>query len=168
MTATRDNLITALNGGTPDITPLTFYSWMAEDFLTDEWKRLYDVGLGICHHCRIVEEVMHGVKETKRQETRGGETHVIEMRETPKGTIQQVHKDGWCIEHWLKSPQDYRIMTWITENTELVRRYEVFEEGEEMVGDWGLAVVLGSRTPAMTINVDWAGTEQFCMDLASV
>lgn len=166
MTATRDNLITALNGGTPDITPLTFYSWMAEDFLTDEWKRLYDVGLGICHHCRIVEEVMHGVKETKRQETRGGETHVIEMRETPKGTIQQVHKDGWCIEHWLKSPQDYRIMTWITENTELVRRYEVFEEGEEMVGDWGLAVVLGSRTPAMTINVDWAGTEQFCMDLA--
>ena len=166
MTTTRDNLIAALNGQTPDITPLSFYSWMTEDFLTDEWKRLYDAGLGICHHCRIVEEVMHGVRETTRHEKRGGETYVIQTRETPKGTIRHVHKDGWCIEHWLKTPQDYRVMIWITENTELVPRYEVFEQGQEMVGDWGVAVVLASRTPAMTINVDWAGTERFCMDLA--
>jgi len=41
---TRENLITALNGDVPDITPLSFYSWMAEDFLTDDWKRLYDLG----------------------------------------------------------------------------------------------------------------------------
>jgi hypothetical protein len=32
------------------------------------------------------------------------------MRETPKGAIQQVYKNGWCVEHWLKSPEDYRIM----------------------------------------------------------
>ena len=166
MATTRENLTTALNGETPDITPLSFYSWMADDFLTDDWKRLYDAGLGICHHCRIVEEVMHGVQESTEQETRGGETYVIQIRETPKGTIRQVHKDGWCIEHWLKTPQDYSIMTWITENTELVPQYELFEQGREMVGDWGVAVVLGSRTPAMTINVDWAGTEQFCMDIA--
>ena len=163
---TRENLITALNGGTPEITPLSFYSWMAPDFLTDEWKRLYDRGLGICHHCRIIDEVMHGVKETRGQEVRGGETYVIEERETPQGVLRQVHRDGWCIEHWLKTPQDYRIMTWITENTELVPRFEVFAQGEEQVGAWGVAVVLASRTPAMSINVDWAGTEQFCMDIA--
>lgn len=166
MTTTRERLTTALNGGTPDITPLSFYSWMTDDFLTDAWKRLYDQGLGICHHCRIVDEVMHGVTETQKTETRDGGTYVIDTRETPIGSIRQVHRDGWCIEHWLKSPSDYRVMTWITENTELMPRYEVFEEGEAHVGDWGVAVVLAARTPAMTINVDWAGTERFCLDLA--
>ena len=163
---TRDNLITALDGGTPEVTPLSFYSWMASDFLTDEWKRLYDLGLGICHHCQVVREGQHGVKETRAQTTRDDGTYVIEEKATPQGTIRQVHRDGWCIEHWLKTPQDYRVMTWITENTELVPCYEAFAEGEDKVGFWGLAVIWASRTPAMTINVDWAGTEQFCMDLA--
>ena len=35
-----------------------------------------------------------------------------------------------------------------------------------MVGENGVVVVLASRTPLMRINVDWAGTEQFCLDLA--
>lgn len=163
---TRENLMTALNGGVPDTTPLSFYSWMADDFLTDDWKRLYEAGLGICHHCRVVEEVPHGVTETRKEEVRRSDTYVIEKKKTPEGTIQQVHKNGWCIEHWLKTPQDYRVMTWITKHTELVPCYDVFDQGEAMVGDWGVAVVLASRTPAMSINVDWAGTEQFCMDLA--
>lgn len=163
---TRDNLITALNGGTPELTPLSFYSWMVPDFLTDEWKRLYDQGLGICHHCRVVNEVLHGVKETRTEEKRDDGSYVIEEKATPQGTIRQVYRDGWCIEHWLKTPQDYQVMTWITENTELVPCYEALDEGEAMVGSWGLAVIWASRTPAMSINVDWAGTEQFCIDLA--
>jgi len=110
--------------------------------------------------------VAHDVKETCTEEKRGSETYVIQTKETPEGTIRQVHKDGWCIEHWLKTPRDYQVMTWITEHTELVPCYEVFDRGEALVGDRGVAVVLASRTPAMTINIDWAGTEQFCMDLA--
>lgn len=163
---TRDNLITALNGGTPEQTPLSFYSWMVPDFLTDEWKRLYDQGLGICHHCRVVNEIRHGVTETRSETVREDGTYVIQEKVTPRGTIRQVHRDGWCIEHWLKTPQDYQVMTWITENTELLPCYEAFAKGEELVGAWGLAVIWASRTPAMTINVDWSGTEQFCMDLA--
>lgn len=163
---TRDNLIAALNGETPDQTPLSFYSWMTDDFLTDEWKRLYDQGLGICHHCKVVEEIRHGVEETRTEEVRNGERYVIETMKTPVGTISQMHQDGWHREYWIKSAADYKVMTWIMENTELVPRYDVFEKGEAAVGDWGLAVVLASRTPAMMINVDWAGTELFCMDVA--
>ncbi len=163
---TRENLIMALEGGTPEVTPLSFYSWMADDFLTEDWTRLYEAGLGICHHCKIVDEKVHGMTETRQETVRDGDTYVIEQKETSEGTIRQVHKNGWCIEHWLKMPQDYRIMTWITEHTELIPRYEVFHQGEAMVGQWGVAVVLASRTPAMSINVDWAGTEQFCLDVA--
>ena len=39
------------------------------------------------------------------------------------------------------------------------------------MGEYGLTVVTGSgnwlhRSPLMKINIDWAGTEQFCMDAA--
>jgi hypothetical protein len=163
---TRENLITALEGGTPQRTPLSVYSWMADDFLADKWKRLYDRGLGICHHCEVIEEIVEGVKEMRVEETRSDGTYLIERKETPVGSLQQVHRDGWQIEYWIKTPADYKVMTWIMEHTELVPRYEVFEKGNEAVGDWGLAVILASRTPAMKINVDWAGTEQFCMDVA--
>lgn len=163
---TRENLMTALEGKTPERTPLSFYSWMAEDFLADEWKRLYDLGLGICHHCSVIEERVEGITETVLEEKRGDGVYRIERKETPVGTLQQVHRDGWQIEYWIKTPADYRVLTWITEHTELVPRYEVYEKGDQDVGDWGVAVIRASRTPAMQINVDWAGTEQFCLDVA--
>jgi hypothetical protein len=171
---TRENLITALDGNEPEITPLTFYSWMVtmdkkenEHLLfEDKWKRLYDIGLGICHHVRVIKEVQHGVQnsiETKRVGSDIIETHI---KQTPVGTIKQSFKNGWHHEYWIKSHEDYKIMTWIMKNTELVPCYEEFHRGEEIVGNNGLAVILASRTPAMSINVDWAGTEQFCMDVA--
>ena len=53
---TRENIIAALEGNVPETTPFTFYSWMvtedkAENFnrlFSDEWKKLYDLGLGGC------------------------------------------------------------------------------------------------------------------------
>ena len=170
----RENLITALNGETPDKTPLSFYSWMVTDdkpenehrLFQDQWKRLYDMGLGICHHVRVIKEIQHGVKDSVKVTTEGKNTVTTYIKETPVGTIQQASKNGWHHEYWIKTPADYKVMTWIMENTELVADYEAFEKGEELVGDNGLAVILASRTPAMMINVDWAGTELFCMDVA--
>ena len=62
-------------------------------------------------------------------------------------------------------------MQWIVEHTELRPRYERFAEHEAVLGEYGLTVVTGSgnwlhRSPLMKINIDWAGTEQFCMDAA--
>lgn len=172
--STRDNIVTTLNGGTPEKTPLTFYSWMVtmdkkenEHLLfEDQWKRLYDMGLGICHHVYVIKEKQHGV--TDRIETTKCGSDVIEthIKETPVGTIEQVFRNGWHHEYWLKSPADYKVMTWITENTELIPCYDEFERGEQLIGDLGVCVIRASRTPAMMINVDWAGTEQFCMDVA--
>jgi hypothetical protein len=172
--STRENIITALNGDTPNVTPLTFYSWMVtmdkkekEPLLfEDQWKRLYDMGLGICHHVRVIKEVQHGVKDRVETQRVGTDTIETHIKETPVGTIRQSFKNGWHHEYWIKSPQDYKVMSWIMDNTELVPCYEEFHRGEDLVGDHGLAVMLASRTPAMSINVDWAGTEQFCMDVA--
>jgi len=171
---TRENIITALNGDVPEITPLTFYSWMVtidkkenEHLLfTDQWKRLYEMGLGVCHHVRVTREIQHGVKNSLETNKIGSDVIEVHTKDTPVGTIEQTFKNGWHQEYWIKTPDDYKVMTWITENTELVPCYDQFELGEELVGNDGISIILASRTPAMNINVDWAGTEQFCLDLA--
>ncbi len=57
-------------------------------------------------------------------------------------------------------------MKWIVENTEQSTCYEQYEKQLQRIADYGIIVLLGSRTPAMSICVDWAGVETFCMDVA--
>ncbi len=163
---TRECLTEALNGGTPDWTPLSFYSWMVPDVTADPIRRLLDQGLGLCHHCTTVAHVEHGVENTEDERIEGCDHYRIYRKETPVGTIQRVTRNGWHHEDWLKTPEDYKVRQWVVEHTELVPVYEAFERAEEVAGDHGVAVVTGSRTPAMSINVDWAGTQQFCLDVA--
>ena len=172
--AIREDIVTALNGGIPQVTPLTFYSWMITKnqkenehlLFSDSWKRLYDLGLGICHHVRTVKEIQHGVRDKVQTRKAGSDVFEIHIKQTPVGSIQQSFRNGWHHEYWLKSPQDYKVMTWITEHTELVPCYDEFGHGTDLVKDRGIVIIIASRTPAMSINVDWAGTERFCLDMA--
>ena len=163
---TRELLTTTLNGETPEITTFSLYSGMMDDPTSDRWRRLHDQGLGIIEHCSVVRHIEHGVKNTFEEKRDGSNHYRIHKKETPVGTIQQVHLNGWHYESFIKTPEDYKVMQWITENTELVSCYEEYEKAEAIAGDYGVVILSASRTPAMSINVDWAGTEQFCLDVA--
>ena len=170
----RQLLTDALNGGTPAMTPLSFGSWMTGDpysddpnhLFADNWQRLYDLGLGFSHHCAVTRQVEHGVEETVETERRDGSVYTIRRKRTPVGSLQQVKSGEWVIEHWIKTPRDYKIMQWIVEHTEQTPCYEEYEKQLQRIGDYGVIVLFGSRTPAMSINIDWAGVETFCRDLA--
>ena len=164
MTA-RELLTTVLDGGTPERTPLSIYNWMT-DLKDDRWRRLVDQGLGLCHHGGTCAHIEHDVKATYEEKVDGNSRYVISRKETPVGTLRNVSLNGWHHEAWVKTPKDYKIRQWIVEHTELVPDYKGFEELDKAAGDTGIAIVTGSRTPAMSINVDWAGTQQFCMDVA--
>jgi hypothetical protein len=171
----RNDIELALDGQVPEKTPLTFYSWMVTGdcddknvlLFSDPWKRLCDMGLGICHHCRIIKEIQHGVTNSIETQHAGNDVIEIHTKETPVGSLRQVFKNGWHLEYWIKTPQDYKILTWVMNNTELVCSPDVYEKTQSMLGQQGIAVILASRTPVMSINIDWVGTEQFCMDLVS-
>jgi hypothetical protein len=170
----RDCLITALNGLEPEITPLSFYSWMVSNsdpadpvvLMSDPWRRLYELGLVICQHVCVIEAREHDVKEQWQEFTEGTDHYKVHTKTTPVGAVREVFKNGWHIEYFIKSPQDYKIFRWIAEHTELSPNYPAYAQNEELVKDYGIVVIRASRTPAMSINVDWAGTEQFCMDMA--
>jgi hypothetical protein len=137
----------------------------------DDWKRLLDRGLGVTCHCELVAAVEHGVETIEEDRQENGDTFHVVRKRTPEGEIRKVTRNGWHQEDWIKEPRDYRVVRWIVENTELQPRYERFARYEAVVGDYGLTLVTGSgnwlhRTPLMKINIDWAGTEQFCGDVA--
>ncbi len=179
MTA-RENIIDALEGKTPEKTPLTIYDWNMGAVTPDElekkmnepaWRRLLDMGLSVRAHCPVVKAVEHGVEVSVQEARAGGSVYRTEIKKTPMGNIRRVTRDGWHHEDWLKTPEDYRIMRWIVEHTALVPQYDTFEQAEAVVGDQGVAILTGAgnwrhRTPLMTINIDLAGTKQFCLDLA--
>jgi hypothetical protein len=180
MATTRDNLKAVLEGGTPERSPLSIYDWnmggitvdeLAARMKEDAWKRLLDLGLGVTAHCEIIEGLEHGVKTICEERQENGATLRIVRKHTPEGEIRKVTRNGWHTEDWIKEPRDYRIVRWIVEHTELLRRYERFAACEEVVGHRGLTILTGSgnwlhRTPLMKINIDWAGTERFCTDVA--
>ena len=127
---------------------------------------MIDQGLGLFEHCGVVGHREHGVENIFEERREGNNHYRIYKKKTPVGTIQQVTLNGWHYEDLIKTPQDYKVMQWIVENTELTTHYDQFEKAEELAGDNGVAILSASRTPAMSINVDWAGTEQFCLDVA--
>ena len=177
----KDDLLTVLEGGTPARTPLTIYDWnlgakspdeLRAAMARPEWHELFDQGLLVTHHCEAVEAVEHGVETTTEERTDGRDRLCILTKRTPVGSVRKITRNGWHDEEWIKEPEDYTTWKWIVENTELVPRYDRCREAEEAVGDRGVVLLTGAgnwthRTPAMKINVDLAGTEQFCMDLAS-
>jgi hypothetical protein len=193
MPTPRELLTAAMNGGTPERTPLSFYNWMAyresprllrllneglpaekprtfyqrllEDPSKADWARLLDQGLGVCMHCNPYRWIEHGVEDVMEEKVEDDHHYRILKKITPVGTIQRVTLNGWHYEDWIKTPQDYQTRQWIAENMELVPAYEQYARADEFIGDYGIPVVTGSRAPAMSINIDWVGTEQFCLDI---
>lgn len=170
MTTTRQRMSTVFDGGTPDITPFYAYNWFANDMLRNGGEPLFKQGLGIKEHAYTIDYVEHGVETSTEERKVGADTYETTIKQTPVGRISQTRKNGWHHEDWIKEPEDYLTLKWIVDHCELIPRNELFEECEERIGDRGLTVVLGthihsSRSPLMSINIDWAGTEQFCMDM---
>ncbi len=163
----RERLYTALRGGTPDRTPFTFiHKWMGTDMHAPAWRRLMDQGIAVVYDVNSVRAIQHGVRDTYEESVRDGSPCSCHTRHTPVGAIREVSAMGWKVEHFIKGPADYKVLQWIVEHTELVAAYDAQRQAEAEVGDLGVAPVVGSRTPMLGINVEWAGPEQFALDLA--
>ena len=166
----KDCLIAALEGQEPDHTPYSIYDFFIDDINGDKWKRLLDKGLLVTNAAITVKHIEYDVIISEETIKKSDGTYRIITKKTPIGSIRQVFRNNWYHEFWLKSPKDYKIMQWIIEHTEPLPDYDKFEQKQQEVGDYGLTCLCQAdhpRTPLMLINVDWAGTEQFGMDIAS-
>lgn len=108
MSTPRERLTTALEGGIPDITPYSIYSWMM-DRETEKgkaaWQAVLDGGLAHCHHCGTVRHIEHGVTNETKVEQEGRDTFTIYTKSCRAGTLRMVRRNGWHHEDWIKTPE---------------------------------------------------------------
>ncbi len=162
----HENLEAFWRGERPEQIPYTIYQWEWRHSTTDPaWQPMYDAGFGVTHHLATWWTKTDGVQTVHDTVTEGGITYGRATMKTPVGEVWTTSLEGWTQKHWLQTAEDYRVMTWIAQHTEVLPAYESYNDKAAKLGPAGVPLIFGGRTPIQTILVDYAGLENFAMQL---
>ena len=84
----------------------------------------------------------------------------VTVWETPIGKLRRVTRHGYRTEHPVKTPEDYRVMEFILDNTEFVFDYKAFEIADRAFGPRGVVQTFYPRSPLQRLIVDYMGFER--------
>jgi len=120
---------------------------------------------------------LHGVEITEEHKTISGKKAIRRVYATPLGSVfeEETRDPGvglwhgqrswndivpWKTEHLIKSPEDYKIVQFIVENTEYEADYFPIEQALDWLGEDGLVVNEIPHCPIQMLIVHWVGTNQ--------
>jgi len=153
-------------GQRPDRIPCTIYEWLYDGVADDPaWQPLFDAGLGVTYHISPYREWNDAAEPREAEYEADGKRYKHHVLRTPVGEIHSSTMDGWCQEYWLKTADDYRVMTWIVERTRIESNYHHFIEREHAMAPHGIPLSFVGRSPIQTILVDYVGLENFGVHL---
>jgi uroporphyrinogen decarboxylase-like protein len=165
----KERILTAMRGERPDRVPLTIYDWMLPRGTTERLLREAGVGLiprlppfRVCH--RAVEVISHEYFENGRKRVRRtlrtpvGEASQILEPESAYGT------STWIQEHFIKSPEDYRVLEFYYNDMLFQDNNDAFREAQRRVGDDGLVFARIPRTPLQEMLYQLMGLDRFAAD----
>ncbi len=154
------------SGNKPDRIPYTIYQNEWKHTKNDPaWIPMFEAGLGVTHHISTVKAVQKNVEWKRKPYIENGRSFIRTSITTPVGEIYTLEKDGWTQKYWLETQDDYRVMTYIAENTQFQPDYENFITKEKEIKPYGVALIAAGRTPMQTILVDYVGLENFAYHL---
>ncbi len=153
-------------GERPDEIPYTIYHTKWQDAKNDPaWAPMFEAGLGLTfkeYPFRLEHRDLDVIHDETVED--GLSVRRVIWR-TSRGEVSARWTDGWQQEHWLKSPEDYRVMTHIVENTTVVADYDSFGAAEREMHPYAVTWSMIGRTPLQEILVDYAGLENFSFHL---
>lgn len=163
----RERLEAFWAGERPDVIPFTIYQNEWRHTQDDPaWRGLYEKGLGVTWHLRTMKEAWpKGVEFRDDTVTEKGRRLLRRIISTPIGEVSELYEDGWRRKHYLKTAQDYAVMTYLVRNLEISPCYDEYLEQEKAIAPYGVATVFAGRTPIQTILVDYAGLEEYSFHL---
>jgi hypothetical protein len=153
-------------GERPDEIPYTIYHTKWQDVKNDRaWESLFANGLGLTfkEYPFKLEVRDREIIQAETVENGIQVRHVIWR--TSVGEISAAWADDWQQEYWLKSPEDYRVMTHIAKNTTILPNYDTFGAAEREMEPYAITWAMLGRTPLQEILVDYAGLENFSFHL---
>jgi len=122
---------------------------------------MFDLGLGVTYHVPTFRRETSDVEYDVISRVEAGQTIQQRTLCTPVGQVDELYVDGWRQEHYLKTAQDYRVMTYVVRHTEIVPAYDSFWDVHRQVVPFGIPLAVTGRTPLQTILVDCVGVERF-------
>lgn len=159
--------------GRPVETPVyAVYDWFVNNRPHVDWERLFELGLGRINHANVVRHEHPNFVLVEQTTEKDGVAWRDVRLETDTGELHASYEGEWQQEHFIKTPEDYTIMSRALEGVEVYTDNTAFDASEQAVGDRGLTVGqtigLGNgRTPLMVLQIDWVGLEQWSLDLAT-
>jgi len=108
------------------------------------------------------------------RETLNGNEKLV-VYETPIGTLQEKYvfssagNTWFLMEHPVKTEEDFKILTFINENTQVKPNFSTYIANKKELGDRGLYVpIIGSeyKTSFQSLVEHWVGTEELVYALA--
>jgi hypothetical protein len=158
----RERLHAFWAGERPDQIPYTIYQneWRhtADD---PAWHAMYERGLGVTWYRHPFSITHHQVEFDTETYTEDGAAMQRRIQRTPVGELTATWEEGWHRKYWIETPEDYRVMTYIVEHTEIEPDYQAYREFEERLPWYAVAIPVLGRTPLQTILVDYVGLENF-------
>jgi len=158
---------------------LPFFHWWRHSQTGWAERECRNRGMGMSWARPSYSTKMHGVNvsETQTASSVSGQVVVRRTYSTPVGTVylDEMRLAGvgqwhglrswndivpWQIERLIKGPRDYKVLKYITENTEYIPYYFPIEQAMDWLGDDGVVVDIIPDSPMQTLMTDWVGMEK--------
>jgi len=150
-------------GARPDQIPYSIYYWSWKDVKDDPaWTAMCAAGLGVTHHLWATSEAWQGVQV---ENLPVGPDRSRQVLHTPVGQLSSTTHNGWHDEYLLKTAADYRVMTWIINNTVVEPGLDQYRQALAELPAFAVPLLQIGRTPLQEMLVDFAGLENFAIHL---
>lgn len=168
----RRRLEDALDGKIVEYPVYAVYDWFVKNRHDVDWNFLFESGLGQVNHASLIRHIHPHFELQETTTMQDGHARRDVRLITDKGELHEWYLGEWRQEHFIKTPDDYRIMLRALESVEVIADSKPFLESEATLGEKGITLgqlqgVDRGRTPLMALQIDWVGLEQFSIDLAS-
>lgn len=160
----RERIFAALSGRRPDLVPFTLCGRMTQE--PEAMALLARQGFGVTRHVSTVRTHTPNVQyasETFSHDGRRWHRHTIR---TPVGEVSRLSRDGRGREHYIRRPEDYRVIEFVAHDTRFEPSFDTFLALEKELGERGATLVSAGRSPLQSILVDYAGPELLHRHLA--
>ena len=158
-----------MRGQRPDRVPLTIYDWMLPRGRTE--RLLREAGVGLIPRLPPYRVRHRAVEVISREYFEGGRKRIRRTLRTPVGEASQLLEPEsaydtsvWIREHFIKTPEDYRVLEFYYEDMQLDENRDAFREAQRRVGEDGLVFARIPRTPIQEMLYQLMGLDRFAED----
>ena len=165
----KERILTAMRWEQPDQVPLTVYDWMLPRGRTE--RLLREAGVGLISRLVPYTVSHREVEVISREYFDNGRKRIRRTLRTPVGEAWQIlepdaayETSNWIREHFIKRPEDYRVLEFYYNDMVFQENKEAFREAQRRVGDDGLVFSRIARTPLQEMLYQLMGLERFAVD----